>query len=933
MGGGTHLHVLGPLEFRRDGQWIAPARGHQQRLFAVLAAAPGRAVSVDALAGAVWGDRLPRDPATALQPEVSRLRRALAPAGAVIRFAAGCYTLNVPPDRIDLCRFEELATRGGAALRSGDHPLADDLLSEALALWRGPAFADLAGEPFDSARRRLHEQRLAARVLRAEARLATGHHRELVAELTELADRQPLHEGVAGLLVLALHRSGRPGAAMAAYHRARRCLAEELGQSPGPALTSLYERILGQDPALDWPGARQRPVWNLPPVNPKFSGRAAPLKQLRDLLEPSGAVVLHGLPGIGKTQLALRYAHDQDLRIVWWCPAETPDLLDASLVALAGELGVTVAGDVDRTRIALRRALADRTKWLLIFDNAADLNHLRSWLPDTRTGRIVITSRNADWEGYATPFRVPVFDDDEALRFLLSQVGGDGTNAARLAERLGNLPLALEQAAAFCRRTGDTLGTYLDLLASHGEDLLSRGGTGDYDGTVATTLRLAFARVARDDPHAVELLRTCAFLAADDIPTDVLRVVVDGLGDALALGEAVGTLRRYSLVERHGGGVSMHRLVQRLVRSETTAAQRRALLGRLLDAPSSWEEHTPHLAVLLDHLDAEGLWPESAAAVVCRAARHLDEHGVYASAGRLTNHALRIQERVAGPRGAAGRADLLSEMGRILDRAGCDLHSARPLLREALDILESMPGDTTVAMGRTLSRLAHALHCADLTREAHEAHERALRLLRAAPDRVELGHALAAAGTTLWWSGDLPGAERAFTESIEILIAERGADSPDVAVARSGLGTVLQDLGDLAGARVQLERSVAALRAAHPRAGDTHPEIAQILDKLGYLLRLAGDVPGALDCHERAVRALEELFGADDPRVAMALTNRGLDESAAGDHEQALRTQARAAAIFVEAYGPQHSSTLIARSRHAEALRAVHPESYDAMSD
>ncbi|MFC4071491.1 BTAD domain-containing putative transcriptional regulator [Actinoplanes subglobosus] len=924
---GTALHVLGPLEFLRDGHWLPPARGHQVRLLAALACSPGRAVPVEALTGVLWGGRAPRDPATALQPEISRLRQALAPAGIPIRYTTGAYTLVVEPDRVDLCRFEDLAARGGEALRSGDHARAADLLDRALGLWRGPAFADLTGEPFDSARRRLHEQRLTTRLALAEAHLATGRHGETVASLTELAEEHTLHEGLAGQLMLALYRSGRTGDAMGVYHRVRHRLAEELGQSPGPALVRLYERMLAQDHALDWAAGPRPRVWNLPPANPKFCGRAAVLATLTALLDPAGAVVLHGLPGIGKSQLALRYAHDQDLRTVWWCPAETPDLLDASLSSLADELGVSVTGDLDRTRIAVRRALADRTGWLLVLDNAADLGHLRSWLPDTRTGRVLITSRNADWEGYAKPLAVPVFADDESQRFLLAHVGGDPASAAVLAGRLGNLPLALEQAAAFCRRTGDSLGTYLDLLDQRGRDMLARGRTGDYDGTVATTLRLAFARVAHDDPYAAGLLRACAFLAADDIPTAVLRTAVAGLDDPIGLGEAIGALMRYSLVDRRGDAVSLHRLVQELVRAETPAGQRRDLLTRLVaaldTAPATpGDRHSPHLAVLLGHLDAEALWPRRTAGLVCRTARHLDERGVYAAAGRLTNLALRVLDR-AGPDDTAGRADLLSELGRTLDRAGCDLHSARHLLREALSILDRAPGDTTLAVGRTLSRLAHALHCADLTWEAYEAHERALVLLRAAPDRVELGHALAGFGTTLWWSRDLARAEAAFTESIVILTAERGPDSSDVAIARGGLGTVLQDRGDLAAARTQLELSVAALRAAHPEDGDAHPDVAQNLDKLGYLLRLTGDVAAARDCHGRAVHALERLFGADDPRVAMALTNLGLDELDAGDVERAVTTQARAAALFVEVYGPRHSSSLIARGRHGTALLAA----------
>jgi DNA-binding SARP family transcriptional activator len=930
------LRILGALEIVSGDDPRPVTRGHQERIFAMLVSNAGRHVPADALARTVWGDRPPANAERALQPEVSRLRRLLGPAGAAVRYGSGGYTLEVQPDRIDVLRFETLAGRGRRALRDGDPAQAAAALAEALALWHGPAFGHLAGEPFDTERRRLDEERLAARIALVEARLALGEHAESVAELESLAALHPLHEDVTRQLVLALYRTGRQSDAMAVYHRLRRCLADELGQPPSADLVTLYEQVLVQDRRLDWIEPAGARVWYLPPGNPKFCGRAGPLRELAASLSPSGVVALHGLPGIGKTQLALAYAHRQDLPVVWWCPAENPDVVDVSLARLAVELGIGVPGDVDRTRIALRRALADRDGWLIVFDNAERLHHIRTWLPSTGAGQVLITSRNPDWEGYAKSIAVQPFTLAESTAFLLRRTGHVSAKAEALAHRLGHLPLALEQASAFCTRTGETLAAYLQFLDQRAGELLARGQTSDYDGTVATTWQIAFQRVEADDPAAVDVLRACAYLAADDVPMALLSAAVPRLADPLRLADATGALMRYSLVDRHGPAMSVHRLVQDLVRTTVSAADRQDTLDALVTALAvaapadphamplwpEWDRYVPHIGALLGHLDALDQWPESLGELVSRTAVHLDERGAYVAAGRLLNIALALAGR-ARPADPMLRARLLTELGRVLDHSGCDLHGARDLLREALGILESTPQTSALAVGRTLSRLAHALHCADLLTEALDVHCRAVPLLREAGDRRELAHGLTDYGFSLWQTKDLPAARRAFAEAIEMFEAELGDTHPDVAAARSGLGVVLQDDGRLDEAREQYERALAVLVAAHPGAGEAHPDIAQTLDKLGYLLRLTGDLAGATDCHERSVAALHQLFGAHDPRVAMALSNLGLDQIEDGAAADALRSQERAVAIFTETYGEEHSSTLMADARRAATAARI----------
>ena len=923
------LRVLGVLRVVSGVREIPVARGHQQVVLAALLLTPGKPVAVDVLYDALWGDRPPPRPERILQPSISRLRRFLAPLDVAITYSGGFYTLVAEEQRVDAARFEGLLSLGRHALREGQPDEAARLLGAALELWTGEPYADLDAPVFADERDRLAQQRLSAQTGLIAARLALGHGADLIAGAEALARRHPLNEQVAEQLIHVLLRSGRPAEAMFAYHRLRRDLAEELGQPPSPDLTELYGRMLAQETV---PGR----VWRLPPDNPKFCGRRALLAELHETLTRSGVVMLHGLAGIGKTQLALRYAHQHDGSVVWWCPADTDDLVDAAMVKLARELGIDATDDLDGTRAAVRRLLAERPGWLLVFDNAEQIRHLRGWLPPAGTGSVLITSRNPDGEGHARELAVPIFTRAESVSFLRQRAGADEDAATLLADRLGDLPLALEQASAFCARSGETFGSYLTFLDRGAADVLARGGTSDYDGTVAQTWRITFDRLAAQDPDPIRLLYACAFLAADDIPVRVLGAAVPGLADGLRLADAIGTAKRYSLIDRRPGTVTMHRLVQDLLRETPPVAERRETLARLagaLDADTpadpaamqrwpDWETSLPHILALLGHIEADvPAWTPEFGALLCRTAAYLDERGAYAAAGRMLGAAISLIRR-ARPDDKLGAAEVLIELGRVLDHGGCDMYAARERLLEALSILEGVEQTSPRAIGRTLSRLAHALDCADLLAEARDTHHRALGLLVEAGDRLEWARAMVDLGYTEWKLHDLDAAGATFAVAIEVLTERLGRHHPEVANARSGLGMTLQYQGDLDGALVLVRTALDDLRAAHPGVGDLQPDIAQTLDKLGYTLMLSGDATGALDCHDRAVRALAMLFGEADPRVAMATTNRGLDEAMLGDMAAAEASQRRAWDIFTQAYGTKHSHTVLAAGRLAEVMAA-----------
>ncbi|MDA3647476.1 winged helix-turn-helix domain-containing protein [Saccharopolyspora indica] len=330
--------VLGPLTaWDTDGRAVRVPEAKVRALLAILLAHGGGPVSADRLVAELWADAPPATPLNTLQSKVSQLRRALG-RDQVLHQPAG-YRLLV--DQVDAHRFQELVERARAA---GSPRVRADLLDEALALWRGPAYADFADAPFARAEiTRLEELRLAAVEDRAEARLELGQHAAVAAELGDLVGSHPLRERLRMAQMRALYRSGRQTEALSSFHELRRELGDELGVAPGPELTALHEAMLRHEPHLA-PPAASRDRSNLPTPLTPIVGRVAEIAGIRAPLVEQGArlVTLTGAGGVGKTRLALAAA--DGLR----CPD------GAWLVELAGLDRTATAADIaDRVMTTL----------------------------------------------------------------------------------------------------------------------------------------------------------------------------------------------------------------------------------------------------------------------------------------------------------------------------------------------------------------------------------------------------------------------------------------------------------------------------------------------------------------------------------------------------------------------------------------------------
>jgi DNA-binding SARP family transcriptional activator len=320
------VRLLGPVEVDLDGTPVRLRGGRERALLARLALSAGRVIGSDRLVEDLWGAEVIDGAVPALQVYVSRLRGALRAAGAdnVLHSRPAGYALEIGEDVVDASVFARLATEGRALLADGAPAEAAAALRDALALWRGPALADIGDVPFAANERvRLEEERLAALEARIEADLAVGAHRNLVGELETLTADHPFRERLWAFRMLALYREGRQADALAVHEQLRTLLRDELGLDPSPDVRRVAEAILRQEPFLDLPATAQRPApapqgprastplpaWATPTAS--FVGRVQELDRLNLLGRGAAARVafVAGEPGVGKTALVVRLAN------------------------------------------------------------------------------------------------------------------------------------------------------------------------------------------------------------------------------------------------------------------------------------------------------------------------------------------------------------------------------------------------------------------------------------------------------------------------------------------------------------------------------------------------------------------------------------------------------------------------------------------------
>jgi DNA-binding SARP family transcriptional activator len=954
------FRLLGPLEAARDGRPV-PLGGPQVRgVLARLLVDLGRTVSVTALVDELWGERPPADAHRTTRSYVSRLRRAMAGpprggSGEVLVTRPPGYQLAVDPEAVDAVRFERLAAEGRRALAEGRSGPAHELLTEALALWRGTALAEFEGLPTVSCEAvRLNGLRLTAVEDRIEAGLAAGQHGPLVGELEELVRAHPVRERLRGQLMIALYRSGRQAEALGAFQNARSLLVEAFGVEPSPALVAIHQRILRQEPNLE-PGTAPEAVppaadvrapglpapegrvyrvsefgvrdsevrgpsgdpsvgdtalpvpAQLPFSVGDFIGRADELAQLDAALGAVPLTVISGTAGVGKTSLAVHWAHrvaprfpdgqlyadlrgfDRD-----GSASDPADCVRGFLDALGLPLRSLPAGL--QARSALFRSMLAGKRMLLVLDNARDAEQVRPLLPGSPGCLVVLTSRDqltplVVAQG-AGSLRLDPLTAGQARELLICRLGRDRVArepraADEIAAHCAGLPLALAIAAA---RAAVRPGHPLSALSAQMNEAAARLDAfegGDANTDVRSVFSWSYRTLGAD---AARLFRLLGLHPGPELSA----AAAAGLaGCPLHLvGRSLAELCRANLLtEQTPGRYALHDLLRvyaaELAEAEEDPVTRQGAVHRVLDHYL----HTAHAAALrletyVGVLDMDGSQPQQPPAAFGSQSEALDwfltEHRVLTDAFAQARDAGLDRYSWQLARACTGFLHRTNHWGELYRMQQVALAAAR---RQGDLAGQAHAGYGLALATRGLGRLG----------EAEAGLLASLDLFEQAGDHS--GQALV--HESLAWIAGAEGRHqqaldhaRCNLDLVQAGVGSGGQASGDTgaeAGALNDLGWFHAQLGEYRQALVYCQRALALMQDGSARYCQGHT-----WDSLGYIHRCLGDHAEAVACYRRSLelfRQTGDLYSEADALANLGDTHWDAQdvEAARGAWRQALR--------------------------------------------
>jgi DNA-binding SARP family transcriptional activator/tetratricopeptide (TPR) repeat protein len=932
------LRVLGPVEIMAAGA-RPPSQPPQQRLvLGMLALRAGQPVPVAELIDAVWDDQPPRSARGSLQALVTGVRQALAPVpGSRLDRCGEAYRLQVEADRVDVHRFRFLAAAGRAA----DRGAAVAAFDEALALWRGPALADVPGTPaVAAAASMLAEERLSVMQDRVTALLACGMERQAAADLPRLLAEYPLAERLAGLLIVALYRLGQRDGALRVFRAIRDRLACELGVEPGPELQALHQRILTGDPdpagglnlAPDLAGAQYlaggpdlvasrqlAPAWRgahdgarvvprqLPAIPPHFAGRTAELKALDELVSGAadgdgrGAVwVLSGPAGVGKTTLAAFWAHraadqfpDGQLYVSLrgFAPEGRPVTPAEALRGMLRAMGVLLAQipESSDAQAALYRSMLAGKRMLVLIDNAADAGQVRPLLPGGTGCAVLVTSRSqltglVAVEG-AHPVFLDVLSEAEACELLVGRLGAqrvmaEPAAATELAGLCAGLPLALSVAAArAAARPSFTLAALAAELRSD-EGRLDALGTEDADGSVREVLSWSYRQLSGP---AARMFRLLGVHQGPEISAPAAASLA-GLGVPQARRALAELTSAHLVAESTPGRFSFHDLLRAYARelaTEDADAERGAAVRRVLDHYLI----TANAAYPL-------IYPARDPLVLAVAAPGTTPERMTSRAQARAWFAAEHQVLLAATETAAGAGyaahawQLPAALSEFLDREG-HWHDLAVTQRSAL----AAAGRAGDRAGAAHAHLGLAMACLRLRcYDDGRAHaRRAIEGFRELGDQAREARSRIFLGTACGEQGQHAAARRHTEHALRLYRAmEHRAGQ---AHALTNLGWHATALGDYQVALGCCQQALGLHRELGNALGEAHT-----WDYTGYVRDRLGQHDDAVDCYRRALGLLLQV--SDRSEQAGVLTRLGDAHRALGDRTAAREAWQQALAVL-----------------------------------
>jgi DNA-binding SARP family transcriptional activator/tetratricopeptide (TPR) repeat protein len=897
------FRVLGPTELWSAGQPYDLGSAKARSVLAILLLTPRTIVPADALIDRLWDSSPPAKARETLSVYVARLRASLRQAlGDSVRLAgrASGYVLDVDPEAVDLHEFRRLRRQASALAESGDYDHAARLLREADALWRGQALAGIRGDWVSRMRDGLEEERRAVILERVGCELELGRHADLIGELRGLLAQYPLDETFIALQMTALYRAGRQGDALSLYRETRSSLTEEQGTEPGQELADLHQRILRRDPGLSARPASLRPDVvpqpdSLPPETADFVGRGRELTLLtREHRGAPQVNVIEGMPGVGKTALAVHAAHsaapehpDGTLYLNFHthdpgCPSlDSAEALHRLLQMLS--VPASQIPDAIGKRAALWRAELSRRRAVVILDDADTSDQIRPLLPESGGCLILITARRGlpGLEG-AQVVTLDALPTDDAVT-LFAQVASPGLirdqdEAVTAVELLGRHPLAIQLTAAGLAR-----GYPFRLSDLAGE--LSQPDPG-LDGSganpqVTSAFDLSYRAL---DPDHQRFFRLLGLSPCPSISLDAA-AALGGCTITEAEKAFAALLDHHLLAQDRAGQFRFHDLIRGLAATlaahDDPSPERRKAVGRLLDyyLYSADEadrvlhpfRHRMPVSVTCPPVDSPALgtpeaaagWLESEWRNILQAARHAGEHEWQRQCADLTHvlagfleigaywheaieaHTLALEAcRDLGDPARIARASL--ELSVVIQQTG--RHAAALLLAgDAVAIYRSL-GDGR-GQAEALDQIGLANQRAAHSREALAYFQEAQTLYDEARDRHGVADTLSHSGIACWHLGRYPDAMKQLLDALSL----------------------------------------------YREAGDRRGE-AKSLNNLGKMHLYAGQHRDALENYQKSLEIFNEIGGAQSQ--AILYHNIGTVYRYKGSHKEALAASRRALDIY-----------------------------------